>query len=458
MLNLPQLVKSALIEYQRKHQILHSCQQQPEKLGLVLAYSGGLDSHVLLHVLAPLCRALTIPLKAVHVHHGLNQHADQWATFCRAQCELRQVEFNLRYVQLDTQRNIEQQARTARYQALAEFVDLPTTALVTAHHADDQLETLLLALKRGSGLMGLAAMPAERPFAAGTLLRPLLAVSRQQLYDYAVSEQLSWVDDDSNQNTLFDRNFIRQHVTPVLKQRWPSLPQTAARSVQHLQQAAVLADYYTEQALQRCRDGARLDLRQLVAHHPLQQDLVLRRWLGDEGLNPETQWLITLKNEVIKARADAQPKLALGNLAVCRYQHWLYLVSSQPITIPQQNIQVSAGQTLQLGAGLGVLTWHQHFLQGAVAVASTNAEFQLAYGLLSQLFKPAGKPSKPLKQWFKLWQVPPWQRGRVPLLLQAEQIQVVAGYASSCPAEQSAIWLNWQPAVDGIASQPVLDV
>lgn len=439
MVNLQQQLKAALLQ-QLQHYPAGAAR-------LVLAYSGGLDSQVLLHLLAPLCQELAIPLAAVHVHHGLNRQADNWATFCQAQCQQRQVDFSLRYVKLTQLSNIEQQARTARYQALAEFVNTRHTLLLTAHHADDQLETVLLALKRGAGLTGLAAIPTVRAFAAGKLVRLLLGISRQQLLEYATAEQLTWLEDDSNQNIDFDRNFLRQQVTPTLKQRWPAILQTVSRSTQHLQHAAELANYYTEQALTQCLDANRLDLKQLDLLHPLQQDLVLRRWLALSGLNPETQWLSTLKQQVINAKQDATPLLQLGQLQIRRYQHWLYcLTEVLEHEIAKETI-LTLGQELQLTGGLGRLCWHSEPMADALPVAGDAAEFTLAFGLLSSRFKPAGGLAKPLKQWFKLWQVPPWQRSRVPLLFQDGQLQLVAGYASAYAPSQAQAWLSWQPAL-----------
>lgn len=426
--------------------LLQQVQQHPSaKTKLILAYSGGLDSQVLLHLLAPLCQDLNLPLTAVHIHHGLNAKADQWAAFCQAQCQLRQVDFSLRYVKLAQANNIEQQARTLRYKMLAEFVSTPETVLLTAHHADDQLETLLLALKRGAGLTGLASIPEMRPFSVGKLIRPLLALSRQQLQDYAVAAQLSWIEDDSNQNIAFDRNFLRQQVTPILKQRWPALLQTVGRSTQHLQQALALANYYTDDALANCLDNNRIRLQTLAEYHPLQQDLVLRRWLNQAGLNPEAQWLNTLKQQVIYAKADATPLLQLGTKQIRRYQQWLYCLAELPEIVLNTEIRLRVGEDWQW-PGLGQFCWYKEPTNNALPVAGINSEFTLALGLLSSRFKPAGCPGKPLKQWFKLWQVPPWQRSRVPLLFNNGELQLVAGYASTFSANQARAWLSWQPA------------
>lgn len=433
MLNLTQHVKAALCA--------HLSQQRETKV--VLAYSGGLDSHVLLDVLAPLCRSLMLPLQAVHVHHGISVHADDWARFCQEQCRVRQVDFRVRHVTLALTGNLEQQARTARYAALADFVDTANTLLVTAHHADDQLETLLLALKRGAGAMGLAAMPMSRAFALGTLLRPLLAISRQQLTEYASQRGLVWVEDDSNTDTRFDRNFLRHHVTPLLQQRWPTFSQTAARSVQHLQQTLVLAEHYTSQALATCVEGLRLNLQTLAQLHPLQQDMVLRAWLKSDGKNPDTQWLDVLKSEVVHARIDAAPQLAIGGSWVRRFRHYLYLTPELTERQPGIYGSVSTGEALALAEGQ--LIWTAEAEQGAMPVGD-NTTYQLAFGLMSMPFKPEGHLTKPLKQWMKYWQVPPWQRGQIPLLIRDGELVLVAGLASRYRAEQAVAWIRWQPS------------
>lgn len=409
---------------------------------LTLAYSGGLDSQVLLHLLVAPCQALGITLTAVHIHHGISRHADAWAEFCQQQCQQLGVNFKLHRVQLQGRADLEQQARDARYQMLADYVTKPDSALMTAHHANDQLETLLLALKRGAGLAGMAGMAESRPFGMGLLLRPWLNFSRQQLESTALALQLSWVEDESNQSPEFDRNFLRLEVIPKLSERWPAIVTTSARTSQHLQQALQLADYYTERALADCATPDYLDLQQLALQPVLQQDLLLRKWLARTGLNPSSQWLTTLKQQVIAAKADAQPRLTLGPWRLRRFQQRLYLLPELPAVPQDYRPSLFCGQRLVLPAALGELSCQLQPESGALPAAGTV--FQLAFGTLNQIFKPVNQPGKPLKQWFKLWQVPPWQRQRIPLLLKDGQLQLVAGYQSSVAASAASCWVNWQ--------------
>lgn len=418
---------------------------------LVLALSGGLDSMVLLHLLVQAQKQQAFALSAVYVNHGISQHAGQWGQFCAAQCQALGVSFYQQQVKLSGTDNLEHKARQARYQALAQYVCTGKHLLLTAHHGDDQLETLLLALKRGAGLAGLAGIAARRPFAKGTLLRPLLAFSRQQLEQYAQAHQLSWVEDDSNSDTRFERNFVRQQIAPLLQKRWPHFNQTVQRSMQHIAQQQALLDHYTAQALSVCVNAQGLDLTQLAAYLPAQQDLVIRQWLAGAGLNPETQWLATLKQQVIAARQDATPQLVLGHYTLCRYANTLYLLAPTELQVPEASLSFAVNTNtaqfaLNLPAGCGVLQFSHSAADKALPLPSAAGE--VVFGRLSLRFKPAGASmSKPLKQWFKLWQVPPWQRQRVPLLLVDGNLVAVAGFASSLTPAEAKLWLLWQPEV-----------
>lgn len=410
---------------------------------LVLALSGGLDSMVLLHLLIKARALKPFTLQAVYINHGISKHANAWGDFCARQCAALDVVFTQQSVLITGRDNLEHKAREARYQALAQFVTTDKHQLLTAHHADDQLESLILALKRGAGGAGLSGIAAHRPFVTGVLRRPLLAFSRSELELYAKTQQLSWVEDDSNSDTRFERNFIRQQLTPLIKARWPHFSQTAARSMQHVAQLQQLADHYTAQALTQCLTEQGLNLQQLAELLPFQQDLVLRRWLAGFGLNPEMQWLNTLKQQVIAARTDAEPVLVLGDYQLRRFANTLFLLEDSDVLPPNQTLIWQGEPILPLPAHSGCLYFSSMPQQDALALAATSGQW--VFGRLSLRFKPAGAlMSKPLKQWFKLWQVPPWQRQRVPLLLVNGELAAVAGYASNTAPEHASIWLTWQ--------------
>ncbi|SNY55255.1 tRNA(Ile)-lysidine synthase [Arsukibacterium tuosuense] len=411
---------------------------------VVLALSGGLDSMVLLELLHQARQLKTFRLQAVYINHGLSPDATLWAEHCARACAERNIEFTSRQIMVNSSANIEAAARDGRYQALTHFIDSENCALLTAHHADDQLETLMLALKRGAGVAGLSGMALKRPFAKGKLLRPLLNCSRQHILAFARQHQLRWVEDSSNTDNRFDRNYIRNVITPLLTGRWPAFTDTALRSMQHLAEQQQLSDFYTEQAMALCRCDTewQLNLTVLQQQIPLQQDLVIRRWLARFQLNPSSQWLQTLRQQVINARQDAMPLLVLGGYQLRRYNQRLYL--EQHDTQPAISCRLcwSMQSNLTLPGGLGTLRVFNE--QGPGRLAMVRSEVSVVFGQLSLPFKPADQlQHKPLKQWFKLWHLPPWQRGKVPLLLHDDKLIAVAGYASAVSTKLADCWLDW---------------
>ena len=411
---------------------------------VVLALSGGLDSMVLLDLLVKARTQVPFSLQAVYVHHGISQHADAWGQFCLQQCQVRAVDFTQRKVSISGTDNLEAKARDARYLALQEFISSTQHLLLTAHHGDDQLENLLLALKRGAGLSGMAGMKPVRPFGQGLLKRPLLSFSRQQLEQYAANAALQWIEDDSNNDERFDRNFIRQRVTPELLSRWPQFVATLHRSTQMLQQTEQLLQQYSEQDYQRCKlsDGS-LDLRLLRTFDETRQNYLLRRWLKQWQLNPSLQWLMTLRQQVINARHDACPLLQLQQYQLRRFAQKLYVLPVEPRIAPAQSIKWQGEATLALPEHCGQLVFNTMQQPGMLPLAVSGAE--IVFGQLNLRFKPAGAAhSKPIKQWFKLWQVAPWQRQRIPVLLSDGKVQLICGYASAAEPADAKYWLHWQ--------------
>ena len=394
---------------------------------ILVAFSGGLDSTVLLHQLVQ-WRELhpDVALRAIHIHHGLSPHADSWVQHCESVCAQWQVSLVVERVHLeDDGLGIEAQARRARYQAFAQTL-LPGEVLMTAQHLDDQCETFLLALKRGSGPAGLSAMGENSPFAGTQLIRPLLAQTREALEAWARQHELCWIEDESNQDDTYDRNFLRLRVTPLLQQRWPHFAQAVARSAALCAEQESLLDELLASDLADCITAhGTLLLVPLMMVSDVRRAALLRRWLA--GLNapmPSRDGLERIWQEVALAREDASPCLRLGAFEIRRYQSqlwWIKSVTGQSETIVPWQTWL---QPLELPAGLGsVQLTAGGDIRPPRADEAVSVRFKAA-GLLHIVGRNGGRKLK------KIWQelgVPPWLRDTTPLLFYGETLIAAAG-------------------------------
>ncbi|QDP01722.1 tRNA lysidine(34) synthetase TilS [Thalassotalea sp. PS06] len=297
---------------------------------LVVAYSGGLDSQVLLHALSMLksSNKISADIRAIHIHHGLSDNADSWQSFTGEQCAKLDIPYQAIKVDLSVQAGggIEEKARNARYQAFAENTGVQDI-IVTAHHQDDQTETFMLALKRGAGVLGLAAMQTLRDMpGVGLLGRPLLGINREQLQTFAEQHGLEWVEDESNQDTRFDRNFLRQQVLPLLQKRWPSFSASVNKS------AALMGQ--TQQLLEEL---AQLDLGGTQLHQPIpletfnqlaehrQLNALRYRFKQLQLRMPEQKPLLEALQQLRIAAADKNPEIKCADAVLRRYQQKLYI-------------------------------------------------------------------------------------------------------------------------------------
>ncbi|GKX58710.1 tRNA lysidine(34) synthetase TilS [Leminorella grimontii] len=386
---------------------------------LLVAFSGGVDSTALLHGLAALKASLRpdFSLRAVYVHHGLSQNADAWADHCRTQCERWNVPLEVVRVSVDgAGAGIEAAARDARYRAFAERLAEGET-LVTAQHLDDQCETFLLALKRGSGPAGLSAMPERMPFGKGTQARPLLNVSRRDIEGYAAENALTWVDDESNQDARYDRNFLRLNVLPQIDARWPHFTRAVARSAELCAEQESLLDELLAPTLTRlCDADGALDVDGLRTVSAAQRRALLRRWFSLCGAQmPSREQLETLWLEVAQSQEDAQPQLTFSTHQVRRYRQRLYLLPLMN-DVSDVVLEWDGSARLSLPDGLGSLLPAKEGL----ALRMPRADERLTVRFCApggMNLEIVGRPhSRPLK---KLWQelgVPPWLRQRTPLL------------------------------------------
>lgn len=426
--------------------------QLDEQLGtkrqLLLAFSGGLDSSVLLHLLVQWRQQHPgSSLRAVHVHHGLSRFADEWVVHCQQQCDDWQVPLVVHHVQLDgLSGGIEAAARSARYTAFSKTLTADETLLM-AQHLDDQCETFLLALKRGSGPAGLSAMAREARLGNHRLLRPLLGIARQQLETYARQHQLRWIEDDSNQDCRFDRNFLRLQVLPVLNERWPHFASAAARSANLCAEQEQLLDELLAEQLTRLLDEENsLVVEELQYCSPARRYALLRRWIALFGVTmPAREQLHRIWNEVVLSREDAEPQLQLGNYQIRRFRQRLYLL---PLMADLRGLQLSWSQQekLELPDGLGVLVSGEgsNLVRAPQAAEQVSVRFSAAGRV--RIVNRAG--SRLLK---KLWQelgIPPWQRERIPLIYYDEQliaaVDTFVTAAGQVPVGESPWRLSWK--------------
>lgn len=401
---------------------------------ILIAYSGGVDSHVLLYAAAQLRKIFPqMHLKAIHIHHGLLSGADAWALHCQQVCHSLNVELQIVNVkvQLNKGDSVEEAARQARYQAFAEL--LPSDSyLLTAHHADDQAETCLLQFLRGAGLKGLAAMPMIVPFAAGFLARPFLNTARQTILTYASKHQFCWIEDDSNHDIRFTRNFLRYKVMPELRKRWPNVNQTIMRVANNCAEADELLKTLA------CQD---MDIVQGTVDNTLsvvsmrnlsvvRQKNILREWLYTQGfLLPSAVKMQHIITDVINARSDANSCVKWRGTEIRRYQDNIYAL--KPLLTFNSKIKLTwdCKTELELPANLGKLRCtkvigkglRQDCLQQHITVRFRQG------GEVCRL--PHRHGTHKLKKLFQEWQVPPWQRNRIPLIYVADELAVIIGYA-----------------------------
>ena len=430
-----------------------------------VAFSGGCDSHVLLYALAQIReRIAPVSIQAVHINHGLMNAADEWAEHCIKVCRALDVE--LKVVSVDAMAEAgespEAVARAARYHVFADLLD-EGEGLLLAHHEDDQAETVLLQLFRGAGVKGLAAMPEQIPFAKGWLARPLLDFSRQCLQDYALAESLSWIEDPSNQDQQFDRNFLRQQVIPQLLPRWPALNRCLSRSAQHHAAASQLLDELAQMDLEACClesdvAGVAPISVSCLKHLSIERgNNVLRYWIRLQGLSlPDATHLERVWCEVLNAAADATPLVEWGNACVRRYRDQLYVLpASQSAGLKgasQWNNQQRIAWDLQVPLDLQTKGAR---LETRVHVSDETEPLSAHTGLRHELlarpdiqvrFRQGGEHCRPvgrghahsLKKLMQEWGVPPWERDRIPLIYVGEDIAQVVGYCICEPWQAKA--------------------
>ena len=430
----PNLTSVELLKHLRSLFLSSATALLPIK-NILVAYSGGLDSHVLLHLLSGIPRS-EINLRAVYIDHGLQAESSQWATHCAHVCSQLKVSFeSIRLdLSIESGSSIEEVARNSRYRALHAKLK-HDEVLLTAHHQNDQAETLLLRLFRGAGVDGLAAMAPLREFSAefGSFddlklhARPLLNYSRASLEAYAEQHQLNYINDPSNQDADFDRNFLRNHIMPELRQRWPSIDKSIARAaIIQSDTRALLSDSIKDDlSLMTHQDGvkqSRMRLDVLIQCSKAKQALILREWITQNGfLNPSDKKLKHVFSDLFEAKSDAQPLIKWQGAELRRFQGMLYL--ARPLAEHDASLVIPWKPVESLViADLGIRISPEE-LANYPDISDITVRFRQG----GEKIDYAKRGVLSLKNLLHEKQVPPWMRDRLPLVYQGERLLKVIG-------------------------------
>ena len=448
-------------------------QSMPPCTSALVGLSGGLDSIVLLHGLQLLQQQGELPFtpRAIHINHGLHPNAAQWAQYCEAICQGWNVPFSTSELDLLTRLSaagdkaitgIEKAARDGRYTVFAAQL-APGEALLLAHHRDDQMETMLLRLLRGAGPKGLAGIPRTRAIDEGFLWRPLLEVDRTELLVYAKTHKLRWIDDESNADQQFDRNYLRHAVLPLLETRWPGYRESWSKSAALQGEAAELLEAFAESDWQRLRVDAANEL--LIAGITelslARRRNLLRHWLLTLNM-PEPSWntLQQLSETLVGGtNGDGNPGSDLNSNSVYEISGYTFARYRDRLVVLRQldSIDLSAvlawdpvKQPIMELTGNGCLSMRPSKMSDTDTRMSIilQGPVQIKYRQGGEACSLRGRPRKSLKKILQEQGIAPWCRERLPLLYQGDALIYIPGIGAAesadTPNSATPCVIEWQ--------------
>lgn len=426
------------------------------RAAICVGFSGGLDSMVLLDALARVARERGHALSAVHVHHGLSPNADAWASFCERACGERDIRCAVERVHVPrgAGEGLEAAARSARY---AVYAARPEPIVALAHHRDDQAETVLLQLLRGTGVKGLAGMPELRTLAGShtALLRPLLGVPRAAIHAHALARGLRWIEDESNASLGHDRNYIRHEIAPRLDARFAGWREAAARYASHAAQAAsLLAELgMLDGAAPLAGAGLVLD----ASLTPARRANAVRAFLATEGLAmPSEARLAEIARQLYGARGDARVRIVHDGATLVRHRGVAQVVRGEPMGAeePAWRIGWRGEEELDLGAGRGRVRFTASTGSGIASAHCAAGEWHFAPRRGGERLRLAGGRLRTLKNLLQEAAVPEWQRSRLPVLFRDDLVAWVPGVGIAteiaCAPGEPGLVPAWSPAISAL--------
>ena len=388
-----------------------------------IAYSGGIDSTVLLHAVCQLMGASKNILHAIHINHQLHADAQSWQRHCQQQCE--KLNVTLTSVEVDVAPHrasgIEGAARHARYQVFADLLE-EDDVLLMAHHADDQIETVMLQLFRGTGLHGLAGCAPSRPLGRGHLIRPLIDIPRQEIERYANKNNLHWLNDPSNESLIHDRNFLRHEVMPLLHSRWQGLREIIGRTSQWQNESIQILESIAKEDAGESSVSSMLPLKRISLLNNARLKNILRWWIRSNGyLVPSAEVQQRIIEDVIHSRGDCEACVQWNECEIRKYRDNVYIQHQLSFHNPKDCYEWDITQPLILSS-LSLTLTHEDLVQAGLLLNGIKS-LQVRFRVGGEVIKPRGRGcSKDLKTLFQEAGVAPWLRSRIPLIFYQDHL------------------------------------
>ena len=427
--------------------LLQTLQSQAAANAYVVGFSGGADSTALLHALNEVKYQLKAPISAIHVNHGLHTDANMWQSHCKDLCRQYAIPLNCLRVNLghESGKGLEAEARELRYRAISNQLE-SGACLLTAHHADDQAETLLLNLMRGSGVDGLSAMPVSRTFGDAVILRPLLGFQNSALKTYLRDQNIGWIDDPSNQQLDQDRNFVRHQVIPLLEQRWPEVSKRLLLTRKAMSDTRKLLEKMADDHLQENLAHPQvLNIATMTGANPELFKLVIRRWLKRAGATSVPVYqLESFYQQVQAADSDSRVNVTWQRWIMRLYKQQLWLHPDHEL-LPCPVVKWAKGEgSIDLGDDIGQLVLLGDDPVLPAGDFSVGARCNLGETVLGK-----GIQHKSLKNLFQSAAIPPWLRNSVPLISLGAELVAMGDWCIDPQFEsrlaKTGTRLNWRP-------------
>ncbi|WP_168918857.1 tRNA lysidine(34) synthetase TilS, partial [Enterobacteriaceae endosymbiont of Donacia bicoloricornis] len=387
------------------------------------AYSGGVDSTVLLYNLFKLRYKYPLLLRAIYVNHNLNYESNFWMKKCSLQCKEWNISFIYKNIYIKNKNNIEQNARKERYQVFKNII-YKNEILVTAHHLDDQCENFFLFLKRGSGPKGLSGMSKIKIFDNLILFRPLLKISKKQIIHYAKQKKLKWIEDPSNKNIKYDRNFLRNIILPKITNRWPFFKNSVIRSIiNYKEQEDLLTDLINPILIKLIQKDNSLFIKPLYNFNIIKRNFIIRKWIEYNKYYylPSRKLLFIIWNEIICCKNNNNPQIKIGSYVIRKYKNYLFCIKYFPnlknTILVWKNIKIPLILPYKLGK-LIILNININYKKDSIYIRKPKNDeiIYIKFNISGKCYFNSFKNKKNIHYIWKKLSIPKWKREQIPLL------------------------------------------